>query len=60
MHIPLIISLKVALRKRFNDVWFFPFAGIDNNETLKVYGGGGADPDGNRSGDLYATIKVLH
>jgi len=42
-----------------NDVLFFPFAGIDNNETLKVYGGGGADPDGSRSGDLYATIKVL-
>lgn len=34
------------------------YPGIDNNETLKVYGGGGADPDGSRSGDLYATIKV--
>lgn len=59
MHIPLIISLKVALLKRLNVVWYFWFAGIDNNETLKVYGGGGADPDGSRSGDLYATIKVL-
>jgi molecular chaperone DnaJ len=33
-------------------------AGIDNNETLKVYRSGGADPDGDRPGDLYVTIKV--
>ncbi|CAK8575056.1 unnamed protein product [Lathyrus sativus] len=33
-------------------------SGIDNNEILKVYGGGGANPDGHHSGDLYVTIKV--
>ncbi|KAK2379252.1 chaperone protein dnaJ GFA2, mitochondrial [Trifolium repens] len=32
--------------------------GVDNNDTLKVSGGGGADPDGHHSGDLYVTIKV--
>ncbi|XP_039048076.1 chaperone protein dnaJ GFA2, mitochondrial-like isoform X2 [Hibiscus syriacus] len=32
--------------------------GVDNNETLKVYGSGGADPDGTHPGDLYVTIKV--
>ena len=34
------------------------FAGIDNNETIKVYRSGGADPDGDNPGDLYVTIKV--
>ncbi|MCH91348.1 chaperone protein dnaJ mitochondrial-like, partial [Trifolium medium] len=33
--------------------------GMDNNDTLKVSGGGGADPDGHHSGDLFVTIKVL-
>ncbi|KHN49029.1 Chaperone protein dnaJ 1, mitochondrial [Glycine soja] len=33
-------------------------AGIDNNETIKVYRSGGADPDGDNPGDLYVTIKV--
>ena len=33
-------------------------AGIDNNETIKVYRSGGADPDGNHPGDLFVTIKV--
>ncbi|GMP62540.1 hypothetical protein CsSME_00024608 [Camellia sinensis var. sinensis] len=32
--------------------------GVDDNETMKVYRSGGADPDGNQPGDLYATIKV--
>ncbi|KAE8666953.1 Thioredoxin superfamily protein isoform 1 [Hibiscus syriacus] len=32
--------------------------GVDNNETLKVYGSGGADPDGTHPGDLYVIIKV--
>ncbi|KAH9710258.1 Chaperone protein dnaJ GFA2 [Citrus sinensis] len=32
--------------------------GVDNNETLKVFRSGGADPDGNQPGDLYVTIKV--
>ncbi|XP_004514938.1 chaperone protein dnaJ GFA2, mitochondrial [Cicer arietinum] len=32
--------------------------GIDNNETIKVYRSGGADPDGDHPGDLYVTIKV--
>ncbi|KAH9774587.1 Chaperone protein dnaJ GFA2 [Citrus sinensis] len=34
------------------------FGGVDNNETLKVFRSGGADPDGNQPGDLYVTIKV--
>ncbi|GAA0175385.1 chaperone [Lithospermum erythrorhizon] len=33
-------------------------AGIDNNETLKVHGSGGADPEGSQPGDLYVTVKV--
>ncbi|KAK3023994.1 hypothetical protein RJ639_044151 [Escallonia herrerae] len=32
--------------------------GIGHNETLKVYRSGGADPDGNRPGDLFVTIQV--
>ncbi|XP_027909229.1 chaperone protein dnaJ GFA2, mitochondrial-like isoform X2 [Vigna unguiculata] len=32
--------------------------GIDTNETIKVFGGGGADPDRDHHGDLYVTIKV--
>ncbi|XP_042517634.1 chaperone protein dnaJ GFA2, mitochondrial-like [Macadamia integrifolia] len=32
--------------------------GMDDNETIKVYRSGGADPDGNQPGDLYVTIKV--
>ncbi|KAF8398454.1 hypothetical protein HHK36_017382 [Tetracentron sinense] len=32
--------------------------GVDDNETMKVYRSGGADPDGNQPGDLYVTIKV--
>ncbi|KAL9424456.1 hypothetical protein AB3S75_036351 [Citrus x aurantiifolia] len=32
--------------------------GVDNNETLKVFRSGGADPDRNQPGDLYVTIKV--
>ncbi|XP_022634645.1 chaperone protein dnaJ GFA2, mitochondrial isoform X2 [Vigna radiata var. radiata] len=32
--------------------------GIDTNETIKVFGGGGADPDRGHLGDLYVTIKV--
>ncbi|GLT84164.1 hypothetical protein SLE2022_024110 [Rubroshorea leprosula] len=32
--------------------------GLGDNETLKIYGSGGADPDGNQPGDLYVTIKV--
>ncbi|CAH9085532.1 unnamed protein product [Cuscuta epithymum] len=32
--------------------------GVDNDEILKVYRSGGADPDGNQAGDLYVTIKV--
>lgn len=36
----------------------FAFAGVDNNETIKVSRSGGADPDGNQPGDLYVVIKV--
>ncbi|KAK9910005.1 hypothetical protein M0R45_033982 [Rubus argutus] len=32
--------------------------GVDDNETIRVFGSGGADPDGNQPGDLYVTIKV--
>ncbi|KAF4387206.1 hypothetical protein F8388_008840 [Cannabis sativa] len=32
--------------------------GVDDNETIKVFGSGGADPDGNQPGDLYVTIRV--
>jgi len=35
-----------------------PFAGVDNNETIKVSRSGGADPDGNQPGDLYVVLKV--
>ncbi|KAL6990498.1 hypothetical protein U1Q18_043714 [Sarracenia purpurea var. burkii] len=33
-------------------------AGVDDNETTKVFRSGGADPDGNQPGDLYVIIKV--
>ncbi|KAL6493885.1 Chaperone protein dnaJ gfa2, mitochondrial [Orobanche gracilis] len=33
-------------------------AGVDNNETIKIPGSGGADPDGSQPGDLYVLIKV--
>ncbi|KAH7850531.1 hypothetical protein Vadar_034411 [Vaccinium darrowii] len=41
-------------------LWLFLMLspGVDDNETLKVHRSGGADPDGNRPGDLYVTIKV--
>ncbi|KAF7824514.1 chaperone protein dnaJ GFA2, mitochondrial [Senna tora] len=32
--------------------------GIDNNETIKVFRSGGADPEANQPGDLYVTVKV--
>ncbi|KAJ7949122.1 chaperone protein DnaJ-like [Quillaja saponaria] len=32
--------------------------GVDNNETIKMYRSGGADPDGDHPGDLFVTIKV--
>ena len=35
-----------------------PFAGVDNDETIKVSRSGGADPDGNQPGDLFIVIKV--
>jgi len=33
-------------------------AGIDDNDTMKVFGKGGADIERNKPGDLYVTIKV--
>lgn len=33
-------------------------AGIDNDETMRVLGRGGADPEGGHPGDLLVTIKV--
>lgn len=35
------------------------YSGIGDNETIMVYGSGGADPEGNQPGDLYVTIKVI-
>ena len=35
-----------------------PFAGVDNDETIKVSRSGGADLDGNQPGDLYIVIKL--
>jgi hypothetical protein len=35
-----------------------PFSGIDDNDTMKVFGKGGADVERNKPGDLYVTIKV--
>ncbi|CAH9098972.1 unnamed protein product [Cuscuta epithymum] len=32
--------------------------GVDNDQILKVYRSGGEDPEGNKPGDLYVTIKV--
>ncbi|XAR63418.1 hypothetical protein NMG60_11023340 [Bertholletia excelsa] len=32
--------------------------GVDDNETIKVYRSGGADPEGNQPGDLYVTLKI--
>jgi len=34
------------------------FSGIDDNDTMKVFGKGGADVERNKPGDLYVTIKV--
>uniref|UniRef100_A0A0E0MK43 J domain-containing protein n=1 Tax=Oryza punctata TaxID=4537 RepID=A0A0E0MK43_ORYPU len=33
-------------------------AGIDDNDTMKVFGKGGADVERNKPGDLYVTIKI--
>ena len=33
-------------------------SGIDDNETMKVRGQGGADVERNKPGDLFLTIKV--
>ncbi|KAL5560501.1 hypothetical protein UlMin_036712 [Ulmus minor] len=32
--------------------------GVDDNEILRVFGSGGADPDGSQPGDLFVTIRV--
>jgi len=56
-----ILLIVGAKRKKWVDwlTWHAcTFAGIDNNETIKVYRSGGADPDGDNPGDLYVTIKV--
>jgi len=34
-------------------------AGVDDNDTIKLYRSGGADPEGGQPGDLYVTIKVM-
>nr|KYP49191.1 hypothetical protein KK1_029127 [Cajanus cajan] len=45
-------------QKGLTDLHVCTFAGIDNNETIKIYRSGGADPDGDNPGDLYVTMKV--
>ncbi|PKA66385.1 Chaperone protein dnaJ 1, mitochondrial [Apostasia shenzhenica] len=32
--------------------------GVDDDDTIKVHGSGGADPEGNKYGDLFVTVKV--
>ncbi|XP_022959723.1 chaperone protein dnaJ GFA2, mitochondrial-like [Cucurbita moschata] len=44
--------------RRLKSVKVDVMAGIDDNETMKVFRSGGTDPDGNQPGDLYVTIKV--
>ncbi|KAG6593323.1 Chaperone protein dnaJ GFA2, mitochondrial, partial [Cucurbita argyrosperma subsp. sororia] len=44
--------------RRLKTVKVDVMAGIDDNETMKVFRSGGTDPDGNQPGDLYVTIKV--
>ncbi|XP_050385282.1 chaperone protein dnaJ GFA2, mitochondrial [Argentina anserina] len=46
--------LKIGMKTVKLDV----MPGVDDNETIRVYGSGGADPDGNQPGDLFVTIKV--
>jgi len=57
MHIPCYFIGRVV-----NELANFVFniSGIDTNETIKVFGVGGADPDRDHHGDLYVTIKVLN
>ncbi|XP_022991892.1 chaperone protein dnaJ GFA2, mitochondrial-like [Cucurbita maxima] len=44
--------------RRLKNVKVDIMPGVDDNETMKVFRSGGADPDGNQPGDLYITIKV--
>ncbi|XP_064991431.1 chaperone protein dnaJ GFA2, mitochondrial-like [Musa acuminata AAA Group] len=39
-------------------IWLHINAGVDDNETIKVYRSGGADPDTRQPGDLFVTNKV--
>lgn len=32
--------------------------GMDDNETIRINRGGGADPEGDLPGDLYVKLKV--
>jgi hypothetical protein len=52
LHLHLYLNYILTL------TYFYTFEGIDNNETIKVYKSGGADPEGDRPGDLYVTVKV--
>ncbi|KAK9002082.1 hypothetical protein V6N11_024771 [Hibiscus sabdariffa] len=54
--IVLLALIVVELVSLYRYVYIMP--GVDNNETLKVYGSGGADPDRTHPGDLYVTVKV--
>ncbi|KAG7025670.1 Chaperone protein dnaJ GFA2, mitochondrial [Cucurbita argyrosperma subsp. argyrosperma] len=45
--------------RRLKTVKVDVMAGIDDNETMKVFRSGGTDPDGNQPGDLYVTIKAI-
>jgi len=48
--------LRTGLWVHYNGSNFF--SGIDDNDTMKVFGKGGADVERNKPGDLYVTIKV--
>jgi DnaJ-class molecular chaperone len=38
--------------------YFSKSLGVDNGETLRMVGFGGADPEGAHPGDLYVALKV--
>lgn len=50
------LGIPIVINQALN---YLLSTGVDNNETLKVFRSGGADPDGNQPGDLYVTIKVI-
>lgn len=43
---------------RYFAIYIILHTGVDDNETIRIYKSGGADPEGSQPGDLYVTIKV--